>query len=204
MYITGQRFIVIDGMRTMHAAGESWRAFRARLGDHALMYLISLGLSIVAGLALAIPIVIVAVATIVPAGVAAAGRNWGLFAGMVAIFGVLILVLSLAFSRGVGHVHLGDVDDLLPPPHRPRSARGAARRLSAARARHAADSSRRAAVVPAPSRLPAARCAAPPMHAPAAPPMYRPYRRRATAPSPHRRPEPAPSRPARSADAPDG
>ena len=56
-----------------------------------------------------------------PAVVAAIGENWGTFAGMIAIFVVLVVVLSLAFTADLGHVHLGDVDDLLPPPDRPRS-----------------------------------------------------------------------------------
>ena len=78
MYITGLRFIMLNGMGTVHAAGESWRAFRARFGDHALMYIISLGLSFVAGLALVIPIVIVALATIIPAvDRRRAAENWG-------------------------------------------------------------------------------------------------------------------------------
>jgi hypothetical protein len=98
MYITGLRFVMLNGMGTMQAAGESWRAFRARFGDHALMYIISLGLSFVAGLALAIPIVVVSLATIVPAVVAGVGKNWGLLAGMIALFIGLLFVLGLAFT----------------------------------------------------------------------------------------------------------
>lgn len=98
MYITGVRFIVLDGMGTMHGAGEAWRALRARLGDHALMYVISIGLSIAAGLVLAIPIVVVALTTIVPAAIAAVGSDWAVFSGMIALFVVLAVVLGLAFT----------------------------------------------------------------------------------------------------------
>jgi len=98
MYITGVRFIMLNSMRTMQAAGESWRAFRARFGDHALMYIISLLLSFVAGLALAIPIVVIALSTIIPAVVAATRENWSLLGGMVALFAGLVFLVSLAFT----------------------------------------------------------------------------------------------------------
>ena len=60
-------------MRAQMARGASaswwrcWRAFRARLGDHVLMYLISIGLSLAASFALAVPLVMVTLATVVPA-----------------------------------------------------------------------------------------------------------------------------------------
>ncbi len=98
LYITGLRFVVIYSMGTLQAVGEAWRAFRHRLGDHVLMYLISVGLSIVAGLALAIPMLIIAVPTIVPAIVAAARGTWMLFAGMIALFTVLAVVVGIAFT----------------------------------------------------------------------------------------------------------
>ena len=98
MYITGVRFVVLDGMGTTHAAGESWRALRARLGDHALMYVISFGLSLAAGFALAIPIIVLSVVTIVPAVVAAMSKSWGVFAALIGVFTLLIVMLGLAFS----------------------------------------------------------------------------------------------------------
>lgn len=98
MYITGLRFVILHGMGTTHAAGEAWRALRARFGDHALMYVISLGLSVGASLVLVVPIVVVALGTMIPAGVAAASGNWTLFAGMTGIFILLILVFSLAYA----------------------------------------------------------------------------------------------------------
>ncbi len=98
MYITGVRFIMLFGMGATHAAGESWRALRARLGDHALMYVISLGLSIAASLAFAIPVVMVSLATIVPAVVGATSRSWGVVIAMISVFMVLIVALGFAYS----------------------------------------------------------------------------------------------------------
>jgi hypothetical protein len=98
MYITALRFIMLDGMPTVHAAGESWRMFRARFSDHALMYLVSIGLNLAAGIVLAIPIVVVSLVTIVPAAIAASSRSWGMFGGLLGVFALLAFVLGLLYS----------------------------------------------------------------------------------------------------------
>jgi len=50
------------------------------------MYIISLGLSFATGLVLAVPIVVIALSTIIPAVVAGIGENWNVLAGMIALF----------------------------------------------------------------------------------------------------------------------
>ncbi|NTU71801.1 MAG: hypothetical protein HGB10_08290 [Coriobacteriia bacterium] len=98
MYITGTRFVVLNNMGVVHSAKEAWRALRARIMDHIVMYVISAGLSIAASLVLVVPIVIVGVATLVPAIITAGNENWGAFAGTVGLFVVIVFVLSIAFS----------------------------------------------------------------------------------------------------------
>jgi hypothetical protein len=98
MYITGIRFIMLEGAGAVHAVGESWRAFRARFADHAVMYLINLGLNIAAGFALAIPIVIITFAMVVPAAVAGASGHWGSLAVVIAVLALLLIVLGFAYA----------------------------------------------------------------------------------------------------------
>ncbi len=97
MQITGTRFIILDGMGAVHAAGEGWRAFRARIGDHILMFLINIGLNIAAGLAIAIPFVILALVTIVPAVIAGASGRWTTFGLAIAVFFLFVFAVSFIY-----------------------------------------------------------------------------------------------------------
>ena len=92
------RFVMLYGMGTVEAIRESWRAFRGRMKDTFLMWLINLGLNVAAGLVLAIPLVIILIMVIIPAVIAGAAGRWALFA---AVLGVLFFVAM------VGAVLLG-------------------------------------------------------------------------------------------------
>jgi len=92
MQIVGERFVMLERKGPVEAAKNGWRMLRTRFKDSALMYLISFGLTLAAGFALAVPVVIVAVAIAVPAAVAGTGGEWGALWGVVAL-GVLLLAL---------------------------------------------------------------------------------------------------------------
>lgn len=94
----GLRFVMLYDMRAVAAIGESWRAFRGRLKDTLLIWLINLGLNLAAGLALAIPLIIIVVALIIPSVVAGVAGKWGALAAMLAVLFVLMMAISLFFT----------------------------------------------------------------------------------------------------------
>ena len=90
MYVLGVRFIVLDRVGAVEAAGQGYRAFRSRFKDNAFMWLINWGLNLVSGIVLAIPIIVVVVAGVIP--IVVAGRNQQ--AGpLVASIGLMVLVI---------------------------------------------------------------------------------------------------------------
>jgi hypothetical protein len=99
LYLTALRFIVLDGQSVTASLGSAWRAFRERFKDHFLMYLFNWLLNIASSMILSIPIVVIALALIVPAAVgAAATKNlnalWAGIAGLVA----LMIPLTLLYT----------------------------------------------------------------------------------------------------------
>ncbi|MGV8083510.1 MAG: hypothetical protein AB2L09_07775 [Coriobacteriia bacterium] len=98
MYLVALRFIMLYNMPVFQAAGEAWRAFRGRLKNHLLMWLINLGLNFAAGIALAIPLGILGVAIIIPAVFAADAQRWSQFVGLMVVLGIVFFVLSLLFT----------------------------------------------------------------------------------------------------------
>ena len=98
MYITGTRFIVLNGASAGHAVGESWRALRARFADHALMYLINVGLSIAASLVIAVPLIVLTLMVAVPVAVAGASSHWGFLAVVVGVAFLVVMVVAFAYS----------------------------------------------------------------------------------------------------------
>jgi hypothetical protein len=98
MYVVAVRFAVLCDMGVLKAAGEAWRVFRARFKDHALMWLINWGLNMAAGLVVAIPIVLLALAVGIPAIVAGTASNWTAVVGLIAVFFVMLVVVSLFYT----------------------------------------------------------------------------------------------------------
>jgi hypothetical protein len=98
MYILAVRFVMLDGKGAVESAAESWRSIRGRFKDNALMYLVSLGLNIAAGIVLAIPMVILILALVFPAVAAGVAGNWTGVAAAIAVMVLLIFVLSFAFT----------------------------------------------------------------------------------------------------------
>jgi hypothetical protein len=62
------------------------------------MWLINWGLNVVAGLAVAIPLVIVTLVLLVPGIAAGVSRNWGLVAVLVGVWVVLLIAVSLFYA----------------------------------------------------------------------------------------------------------
>lgn len=96
--VLAHRCVMIEGRPAFDALRAAWHMLRARLKDTLLMWLISWGLSMVAGIALAIPLVILTLALGVPAILAAVGKNWGLAIGMGGIALLIIIVVSVLFN----------------------------------------------------------------------------------------------------------
>ena len=97
VYVIALRRIVLDGIGAIQSAKDAYKTFRARFKDTALMWLINWGLNVVAGLALAIPVVIVTLVLLVPGIAAGFSRNWGLVAVLVGVWLVLLIAASLFY-----------------------------------------------------------------------------------------------------------
>ena len=92
------RYVMLMHHGAVQAIGESWHAFRTRFKDTALMWLIGLGLNVAAGVVLAIPVVIITVAIVIPAVLLAVSGNWAAFAAIVAVAVLLLMVISFAYT----------------------------------------------------------------------------------------------------------
>ena len=92
------RYVMLSGKGAVAAIGDSWRAFRSRFKDTMLMWLIAWALNIAAGLALAIPIIVVGLVFVAPAIFAAIASKWAAFAAFMAVFVFVIMLLSFAFT----------------------------------------------------------------------------------------------------------
>lgn len=98
--LVGLRYAVIGGRGAVDAIKAAYQAIRARIKDTALVYLISGGLNLAAGLVVAIPMVIIVLVTMLPAvGLLAVGDgSIAGFLGAVAFGVVLIVLVSLLYS----------------------------------------------------------------------------------------------------------
>jgi hypothetical protein len=96
--LIAMRYIMLGGQGAFEAIGNSWRFFRVRIKDTVLMYLVNAGLNLVAGIALAIPAVIISVAAVVPVVMAASDNNWGAITAPIVIGVVALILLSLLYT----------------------------------------------------------------------------------------------------------
>lgn len=98
MSILGTRLIMLTDVGVFQAAGEAWRLFRTRIKDVLIMWFIGLGLNVVAGLVLAIPMVVITVAATIPAIFLISSRSWpsliGVSIGAVVIITLLIMLFT--------------------------------------------------------------------------------------------------------------
>lgn len=98
IYLTGLRFVMLNGLHTVDAAREGWRAFRARMGDHVLMALLTMVLNTLSGLVIAIPIAAVAIALAIPGGLSLHAGNTSLAIVLFGFLGVVIVLLIMLFA----------------------------------------------------------------------------------------------------------
>ena len=98
MHELALRHVMLGGMGAVQAAGEAWRGFRARIKDTLLMWLVNLGLNIVSGIVLAVPLVVVAVVLVVPAVLVGRAGSWGSLAALVGVGVVIIVVISMVYT----------------------------------------------------------------------------------------------------------
>lgn len=94
----GLRSIMLDDMGVFDAAGASWRWFRARIKDTLIMWFLNLGLNIVSGLVLAIPVVIIVLALIVPAALAVRDGSFATLIGAAVVAVLFATVLVMAYT----------------------------------------------------------------------------------------------------------
>lgn len=99
--IVGTRYAVLDGLGATAAIGAAWGALRSRFKDTALMWLVNLAVNAVLGIAVGIPMAIVAVIFILPAvGFGAVMESWEAAAGTIAVM-IVVLALVGMFVNGV-------------------------------------------------------------------------------------------------------
>lgn len=98
LYLVGLRYVVIGGQGPIEAIGNSWRFFRIRFKDSALMYLLSGALNIAASIVFAIPVVIVFVALAFPAYGAMVNGDWSALLTPLAVGLLLLTLLGLLYS----------------------------------------------------------------------------------------------------------
>jgi len=98
MRVLGERSIMLDDTGVLASASGAWRTFRARLKDTLIMWFINLGLNIVSGLVIAIPLVIIIVAAVVPAVFSVSSGSWTTVAVTSGIAVLLVTLLLMAYT----------------------------------------------------------------------------------------------------------
>ena len=98
MQVLALRRIVLDDGRVVESAKQGWITLRTRFKDTGLMWLISWGLNIAASLVLAVPIILITLALVFPAIFAGVAQSWGTIAGIAALWLLVVLVFSFAYT----------------------------------------------------------------------------------------------------------
>ncbi|NTW28062.1 MAG: hypothetical protein HGA39_01680 [Coriobacteriia bacterium] len=98
LYVIALRFVTLSDLRVGAAIREAWKAFRARIKNHSLMWLINWGLNFAAGIALSILFVVLALVLVVPIVIAAIGQNWNVLVLLICVLVVLLVVVSLFYT----------------------------------------------------------------------------------------------------------
>ncbi|HET6350573.1 MAG TPA: hypothetical protein VFG89_00370 [Coriobacteriia bacterium] len=98
MYLLGLRYLVLGGQGVMESAGNAWRFFRARFKDTALMYVINGGLNLAGSFVLAIPLVVLGIAMVLPVIGAVSSGDWRVLVAPVAAFVVLVMLMSYFYT----------------------------------------------------------------------------------------------------------
>jgi len=98
MGLLGTRSIMLEDVGVFEAAGRAWRSFRTRIKDTLIMWFITLGLNLVAGMVVAIPLVIVIFAATVPAFFLVRSESWASLTGLSVISVLVVTVLLMLYT----------------------------------------------------------------------------------------------------------
>ncbi len=98
MRLIAQRYVMLGGQGAIEATGNSWRFFRARFKDSALMYLVNFALNVASSIVLAVPVIAIGVALAVPLATAVVSREWGVVAAALPIGILAFTLLGLAYN----------------------------------------------------------------------------------------------------------
>ena len=98
MSLLGMRSIMLADAGVFEAAHDAWRLFRTRIKDSLIMWFISLGLNMVASIVVAIPIVVVTVAAVIPAIFLIRSESWPTLIVVSAIAVLLITLVVMLYT----------------------------------------------------------------------------------------------------------
>jgi len=100
MGLLGTRSIMLADAGVFEAAADAWRLFRTRIKDALIMWFITLGLNIVASIVVAIPLVVVTVAAVIPGVFLVTSRSWPALIGLSAV-AILVITLVLMLYTAI-------------------------------------------------------------------------------------------------------
>ncbi|MDP2234760.1 MAG: hypothetical protein Q8K89_14065 [Actinomycetota bacterium] len=98
LYVVGLRYLVLADMGATQAISAAWGALKSRFKDHIVMWFVSWLLTLASSFVLAIPVVIVGVATVIPVIAAVQNRSWGMAIGSVGVAVLGLMCLSFVYS----------------------------------------------------------------------------------------------------------
>lgn len=98
MYLIGLRYLMLGGQGAVASLKSAWGFMRARFKDSFVMYLLNGVLNAVSGFVLAIPIVVIVVAMVIPAVVGAQAENWSVVFGSAGAAFVIIALISMLYN----------------------------------------------------------------------------------------------------------
>jgi len=98
MNILGTRFVMLGDSGVFEAAGQGWKSVRHRFKDTALMYLVNLGLNLLAGFVLVIPMIAIVALAVTPAVISGIAGQWAGVAVAAALGVLALMAISFAYT----------------------------------------------------------------------------------------------------------
>ncbi len=98
MRLVAQRYVMLGHQGAATAAGNSWRFLRTRFKDTLLMWLINAGLNFVASLVVAIPAVVIGIATAIPLIAGFRAGNWETMVPIIIVGVLALFALSFIYA----------------------------------------------------------------------------------------------------------
>lgn len=98
MRLVAQRYVMLGGKGAVQSVKDSWRFFRARLKDSAIMWFLNAALNVAASFVLAIPAFLLGLVVAVPLVATIATERWSALAAGISVAVVLFTLLMLAYN----------------------------------------------------------------------------------------------------------